>query len=149
MTDLTAETELTAEAIEARRQKQVDPERVVFRVSGLYGMCPKGVRAPFGAGAEMESGAVAVTIDPDAGPNFNVGIIDFPENKLKVRYGVQAVFPALYQLARSGEYDLGLFNPVRVVATDDCTLTPNLMGWRALGCLDFLPGSVWSGATGG
>src|SRR6202040_1125156 len=117
-------------------------------VSGLYGLCPEGVVVPLGAASPINSGPVAVTIDPDADPSCNLGMIDFAENKLKVRYGVQAVFPALYDLVISGDHDRGLLNPVRIVATDDCTLTPNLMGWRALGCLDFLPGSAWSGAGG-
>jgi hypothetical protein len=143
-------TSLTAEAVDARRQRQVTPDRVVFRVSGLYGLCPSGVKAPLGGAAEpIDSGPIAVTIDPDADPSCNLGVIEYAGQKLTVRYGVLAVFPALYELASSGSYDPGLFTPVRMVATDDCTLTPNLMGWRALGCLDFLPGSIWAGAAGG
>jgi hypothetical protein len=140
---------LTVEAVEARRRQHVEPDRVVFRISGLYGLCPEGVTAPIGALCTIASGPVAVTMDPDADQSCNLGVIDFVAGKLKVRYGVQAVFPALYELVTKGDHDPGLLNPVRMVATDDCTLTPNLMGWRALGCLDFLPGSVWSGATGG
>jgi hypothetical protein len=143
-------TTLTAEAVEARRQRQVTPERVVFRVGGLYGLCTPGLDVPLGAAtAPLASGPIAVTIDPEADPSCNLGVIDFIERKLTVRYGVQAVFPALYELATSGQHDPGLFTPVRMVATDDCTMTPNLLGWRALGCLDFLPGSVWAGAAGG
>ena len=140
---------LTPEAVEHRRQRRVEPDHVTFRVSGLYGLCPQGVKVPLAAAGEIDSGPIAVTIDPDAPPSCNIGLIDFPSNKLRVRYGVQAVFPALYNLVQSGDHDRGLLNPVRIVATDDCTLTPNLMGWRALGCLDFLPGSAWSGAAGG
>ena len=143
-------TTLTPEAVEARRRQQLVPDRVVFHVSGLYGLCTPGTTVPLGAkGAPIESGPISVTIDPDADPSCNLGVIHFSENKLTIRYGVQAVFPALYELASSGKHDPGLFNPVRIVATDDCTLTPNLMGWRALGCLDFLPGSIWAGAAGG
>jgi hypothetical protein len=142
-------TSLSPEAVEARRRRQVAADRVVFRVAGLYGLCPEGLAIPLAAAGTIDSGPVAVTIDPDAEQSCNIGMIDFPENKLKVRYGVQAVFPALYKLVTSGDHDRSLLNPVRIVATDDCTLTPNLMGWRALGCLDFLPGSVWSGAGGG
>lgn len=141
---------LTAEAVEARRSQQAEPEKVIFRVTALFGVCPEGVTAPMGAdGAVLESGPIGVTIDPDADPSCNLGVLDFADNKLKVRYGVQAVFPALYDLAAADRHDPSLLNPVRMVATDDCTLTPNLMGWRALGCLDFLRGSVWSGAKGG
>jgi hypothetical protein len=142
-------SELTAEAVDARRRIQAEPERVLFRVSGLYGFCAEGGKLPLGAAGTIDSGPVALTLDPDADANSNLGIVDFTQNKLKVRYSVLAVFPALYELITSGKHDRGLLNPIRVVATDDCTLTPNLMGWRALGCLDFLPGSAWSGASGG
>jgi hypothetical protein len=140
---------LTAEAVEARRRRDVEPGKVVFRVGGLYGLCPDGLEVPVGNGRTMETGPIAVTIDPDADPTCNLGVIDYDENALTIRYGAHAVFPALDDLARSGDHDPGQLGPVRMIATDDCTLTPNLMGWRALGCLDFLQGSVWSGATGG
>lgn len=140
---------LTPEAVDERRRRQIEPSRIVFQISGLYGLCPEGVKVPVGAAGVINSGPVSVTIDPDANSSCNLGMIDFSENKLKVRYGVQAVFPALYELVTSGDHDRGLLNPVRMVATDDCTIMPNLMGWRALGCLDFLPGSLWSGADGG
>jgi hypothetical protein len=140
---------LTAAAVEARRQRDVDPAKVVFRVAGLYGICPAGLEAPIGEDRTIVTGPITVTVDPDADATCNIGVIDFDTNTLRVRYGAQAVFPALYELARTGEHDVSMLAPVRMVATDDCTLTPNLMGWRALGCLDFLPGSVWSGATGG
>jgi len=139
---------LTAEAVEARRRRDQEHAKVVFRVGNLYGLCP-GLEVPVGQGRTIESGPIAVTIDPDADPSCNLGVVDFDEFALTIRYGAHAVFPALDELARSGEHDLSLLGPVRMVATDDCTLMPNLMGWRALGCLDFLQGSVWSGATGG
>lgn len=140
---------LTAEAVEARRRRDVEPGKVVFRVANLYGVCAEGLEGPVGNGRTIETGTISVTIDPEADASCNLGVIDFAEFKLTVRYGVQAVFPALYELAGSGDHDARLLGPVRMIATDDCTITPNLMGWRALGCLDFLPGSVWSGATGG
>jgi hypothetical protein len=142
-------TALTLTAVEARRNQRVDPDLVVFRVAGLYGLCPRGISLPIGAGRTIDSGPVALTADPDADPTCNIGMIDFAAGKLKVRYGAQAIFPGLYDLVTSGNHDPGLLNPTRIVATDDCTLTPDLMGWRALGCLDFLPGSIWSGASGG
>jgi hypothetical protein len=141
---------LIPEAVEARRNQSAVSERVVFRVECLYGLCPEGLTAPLGSnGASIESGPVCLTIDPDADSGCNLGVVDFTECKLKVRYGAHAVFPALYDLVRSGDHDPKLLNPVRMIATDDCTLTPNLMGWHAIGCLDFLRGSVWSGAKGG
>jgi hypothetical protein len=141
--------ELSREAVEERRRRRDESDRVVFRVSALYGLCPDGTTLPLAPGQTIDSGPVAVTTDLDADQSCNIGIIDFATNKLKIRYGVQAVFPALYDLVVAGKHDPGLLNPIRMVATDDCTLTPNLMGWRALGCLDFLPGSIWSGAAGG
>jgi hypothetical protein len=140
---------LTSEAVEARRHQAVAPDRVLFRITGLYGLCPQGISLPIGASRLIDSGPVALTMDPEADPSCNLGVIDFPGNKLKVRYGAQAVFPALYDLVGSGNHDPSLLNPTRLVATDECTITPDFNGWRALGCLDFLPGSIWSGATGG
>ena len=142
-------TSLTPELVEARRGNRVEPAQVIFRVCGLYGLCPAGVTLPLGGGRSIESGPIALTSDPDADASCNIGVIDFSSNKLKVRYGAQAVFPGLYDLVTSGNHDPGLLNPTRMIATDDCTLTPNLMGWRALGCLELLPGSLWSGAKGG
>jgi hypothetical protein len=140
---------LTAEAIDARRSREVVPERVVFQVSCLYGLCEDGVEVPLENGRSMATGPLTVTMDPDADPSCNLGVIDYAEQRLTVRYGVQAVFPALYELAATDEHDANLLCPVRMVATDDCSVSEDYMGWRALGCLDFLRGSVWSGATGG
>jgi len=140
---------LTVEAVDARRAAQAQPTRVVFRVTALYGLCPEGIEVPLDEHRSLETGPLMVTLDPDCDATANLGVIDFSACALKVRYGVQAVFPTLYELASSGEHDSSLLNPVRMVATDECTVLPDFMGWRALGCLDFLRGSVWSGATGG
>ena len=140
---------LTLEAVEARRNQVVLPDRVIFRISGLYGLCPAGVRVPIGARGSIDSGPIALTQDPEADSGSNLGVVDFSAQQLKVRYGAQAVFPALYELITAGNHDPSLLNPIRLIATDDCTITPDQKGWRALGCLDFLPGSLWSGATGG
>jgi hypothetical protein len=140
---------LTTEAVDARRHREIVPERVVFHVSSLYGLCSQGIEVPLDDGRSMATGPLTVTMDPDADPGSNLGVIDFGEQRLTVRYGVQAVFPALYELASTEEHDPSLLCPVRMVATDDCSVSEDYMGWRALGCLDFLRGSVWSGATGG
>jgi hypothetical protein len=66
-----------------------------------------------------------------------------------VRYSGQIVFPGLYHLVRGGGHDPSLLAPVKVTATDRCTLTPDLSGWHAVGCLEFMPGSYWAGAKGG
>ena len=140
---------LTGEAVEERRTRRTEPDTVLFRVSGLYGFCSEGAKIPLGRDGPIDSGPITVTIDPDAGPSCNLGVVNFSGRTLKVRYGVQAMFPALHDLVTSGNHDPGLLNPVRIIATDDCSLTPDVKGWRALGCLDFLPGSAWSGAKGG
>lgn len=59
------------------------------------------------------------------------------------------LFPGLYELIRRGGHDPSLLNPVRVTATDECRLEEDFSGWHALGCLEFLPGSIWAGASGG
>jgi hypothetical protein len=140
---------LTTEAIAARRNKAMPAQRVMFSVKALYGLSPNGMRMPLNETESIESGQVCITIDPDADPSSNIGIIDYEHGKLRVRYGVQAVFPGLYELIGTSNYDPSLLNPVRAIATDDCTLTQSLSGWRALGCLEFLPGSIWAGADGG
>jgi len=123
--------------------------RVLFRVSNLYGLSQESVRLPLNDTESIESGQVCVTIDPDADASSNLGLIDYQEGRLKVRYGVQVVFPGLYRLVTAGDHDPVLLNPIRAIATDECTLTEDLTGFRALGCLEFLPGSLWAGADGG
>ena len=141
--------ELTMEAIAARRSRPKLAQQVMFRVRALYGLSRLSIRMPLNRTDAIESGQVCVTIDPDADPSSNMGIIDYKKDKLTVRYGVHVVFPGLYQLITQRKHDPSLLNPVRVAATDECTLTPDLTGWRALGCLEFLPGSIWAGAGGG
>ena len=140
---------LTAEDIEARRHAVKPTRQLTFGVTSLYGLSTSSIRMPLSETEAIESGQVCITIDPEAGPNSNVGILDFEEPKLVVRYGIQAVFPGLYELINEGQHDPALLNPVRATATDECSLTPDFTGWRALGCLDILPGSLWAGADGG
>lgn len=140
---------LSPEAVAARRANHTVPHTVVFMVKALYGLSKESVRMPLNETESIESGQMCVSIDPDADPSSNIGLVDFQHGRLVVRYGVQAVFPGLYELISQGKHDPSLLNPVRAVATDECTLTPDLSGWRALGCLDFLPGSIWAGASGG
>jgi len=140
---------LTKEAVAARFYKQKPTQLVTFGVKALYGLSKQSIPMPLNETEHIESGQVCLTIDPDADPSCNSGIVHYDEGKLTVRYGVQAVFPGLYRLITEGKYDRSLLNPVRAVATDECTLTPDYSGWRALGCLEFLPGSIWAGAAGG
>ena len=90
-----------------------------------------------------------LTLDPEADPTMNIGVVNFKERSMTVQYAAQAVFPGLFRLVQEGRHDPHLLNPVRVTAVDECSVTPGLDGWRALGCLEFQPGSLWSGADGG
>lgn len=135
--------------VRSRRDNGRKPQRVLFGVKALYGLSPESVPFPVSETETIESGQVCITIDPEADPHTNIGAIDFDAGRLTVRYGAQGVFPGLFELVRSGQYDPGLLHPIRAIATDQCTMTPDLTGWRALGCLEFLPGGLWSGAEGG
>lgn len=132
----------------ARPQPRQQAGKVVFRVAGLYGISRESMRLPLGGGHFIDSGQICITLDPDSTEN-NVGQLDYEKLALTVRYDAQLVFPGLYELIRSGQHDSSLLNPVRVTATDQCKVEADLSGWRALGCLEFLPGSIWAGAAGG
>ena len=140
---------LTSEALFERRARKKEVRRVTFSVSALYGLSRNSMAMPLGNDDSVDSGQVCVTIDPESAPNHNLGIADFEDRKMVVTYGVQAVFPGLFQLVSSGRHDPSLLHPIRATATDECTITEDTRGWRALGCLEFLPGSLWSGAKGG
>jgi hypothetical protein len=140
---------VTPEEIAARRLREHPTDRVVFRVAGLYGLSNESVPFPVSPTESVDSGLVSITLDPEAGAGGNVGIIDFDKCYMRVRYTIHAVFPGLHQLVMSGKHDLSLLGPVRATATDECAVTEDMTGWRALGCMDFLPGSLWAGASGG
>ncbi|MDR0345425.1 MAG: hypothetical protein LBI49_20395 [Nocardiopsaceae bacterium] len=143
-----AELEISTEDIEGRRRAAEPTERVIFRVAGLYGLSRESVPFPVSQTESIDSGPVSVTLDPE-NTTSNIGMIDYARCYLRVSYGVHAVFPGMHELVMSGKHDLSLLGPVRAVATDECQVTPEMTGWRALGCLDFLPGSLWAGASGG
>jgi hypothetical protein len=140
---------VSVDEIAARRLREQPSDRVVFRVAGLYGVSTHSAPFPVSATESVDSGVVSLTLDPMSGQSGNVGIVDFDKLYMRVRYNVHAVFPGLHQLVMSGKHDLDLLGPVRATATDECRLTEDLTGWRALGCMDFLPGSLWAGASGG
>jgi hypothetical protein len=140
---------LNVATIEARRNENRSLQRILFRVAALYGLSRHSVEFPLNERESVDSGQISVTIDPDADHSSNVGLINYSDRSLTVRYGVQAVFPGLCELVTRGGHDASLLNPVRIVATDTCTLTSGFTGWHAIGCLDFLPGSLWAGAGGG
>lgn len=139
---------LTVDEVMARAEQPEPAAKVIFKIDELYGVS-EGTKFPLNKSESIDTGPMALTIDPRADPAMNVGMVDFSSKNMRVRYGVQIVFPGLHKLVTSGQHDLDLLGPVRAIATDECTLTPDLTGWRALGCLELLPGSMWSGAKGG
>jgi hypothetical protein len=144
-----ADLAVTPEDIAARRLASDPTQKVVFRVAGLYGVSRNSVPFPISKTESIDSGMVTITLDPESAASGNVGIMDFDKRYLRVRYNVHAVFPALHELVMSGKHDLSLLGPVRATATDECAVNEEYSGWRALGCMDFLPGSLWAGASGG
>jgi len=149
MQNPTFNPDLTAEAVEKRRNEVRPVDRVIFGVSGLYGLSRGSVKMPLNRTETFDSGQVCLQGDADADPFRSIGMVEFSRMRLKVRYAIQAVFPGLYELVTSGRFDPSLLNPIRAEATDECTILPDYKGWRALGCLEFLPGSLWAGAHGG
>src|ERR1051326_8465191 len=141
--------QLSPDIIAERRTRVSTSERVIFGLSALYGLSTHTIQMPLNEHESVESGQVSLMLDNEAAPNQNIGIVDFEKMKLKVRYAVQAVFPRLYLLINSGRFDPSLLNPIRATATDECDVSESYSGWRALGCMEFLPGSLWSGAHGG
>jgi len=142
-------SELTGAAIEKRRKEIRPVDRVVSGVSGLYGLSRESVKMPLNATETFDSGQVCIQGDAEASPLRSIGLVEFSKLRLKVRYAVTVVFPGLYSLVTSGRFDPSLLNPIRAEATDECTVSSDFRGWRALGCLEFLPGSLWAGAHGG
>jgi len=140
---------LTVDEVMARREHPEPTDRVIFQVEDLYGIAPGGARFPLNETESIDTGQMCLMTDPKSSPYTNMGVVDFASKAMRVRYGVQVVFPGLHDLVMSGKHDLQLLGPVRAVATDECTLTGELNGWRALGCLELLPGSLWAGAKGG
>lgn len=143
-----AELEISSDDIGNRRKIPEPVDRVIFRVAGLYGLSKESARFPISKTESIDTGPVSVTLDPE-NSTANIGMLDYERCYLRIRYGVHAVFPGMHKLVMSGNHDLSLLGPVRAVATDECQVTPEMTGWRALGCLDFLPGSLWAGASGG
>lgn len=123
--------------------------RVVTRIAGLSGLVREQVQVPLSATESVGSGPILLTLDPEADASANVGVIDFENNTMRMRYGVQIAFGGLHELVKSGEYDRALLNPPRGVSVTEAKINPDYSGWEAQSCVDFLPGSMWSGAGGG
>lgn len=144
------ELQISYEEIQRRRSRSEPGDRVVFTVAGLYGFCRESLEFPISRTESIDSGPITVTMDPESDvAGCNIGVIDYENCYLRVRYGGHMVFPGIHELVLGGQHDLSLLGPVRAVATDECTVSEDFSGWRALGTLDFLPGSIWAGAAGG
>ncbi|HEX8054536.1 MAG TPA: hypothetical protein VF517_16230 [Thermoleophilaceae bacterium] len=139
----------TIEEIQARRELPEPTQKVAFQIGGLYGISREGLRLPLSKTESIDSGQVAMTLDPQAPSASNFGMVDFENRKLRVQYHVQCLFPGLHDLVTEGKYDRNLLHPIRATATDDCDVYEDYSGWHARGRMDFLPGSMWSGAGGG
>jgi hypothetical protein len=144
------ELAISPEEIRQRRRASTEPtEKTVFRVAGLYGFSRESLPFPISRTETIDSGPISISMDPESDNLTNLGVIDYENCYLRVRYSGHMIFPGIHELVTSGKHDLSLLGPVRATATDDCIVEPDLSGWRALGTLDFLPGSIWAGAAGG
>jgi hypothetical protein len=139
----------TVEEIKARRELPEPTQKVAFELAALYGISRDGVKLPLSKTESIDSGQVCLTLDPEMPAGSNFGIVDFEKRKLRVRYHVHCVFPGLHDLVVDGKHDRDLLHPIRATATDDCDVYEDYSGWHARGRMDFLPGSLWSGAGGG
>jgi hypothetical protein len=121
----------------------------MVRTSGFFAFIRKPVQVPVSPTESIDSGAILMSLDPETDASSNVGVVDFKENKMRMRNTIQLAFHGLRELALSGDYDRALLNPPRGVMVTDARINPDYSGWEAQSCLDFLPGSMWSGAGGG
>lgn len=123
--------------------------RVMFRVSGLYGITRESIPISVSPTESIDSGPTILTLDPEADASANVGVVDFGPNTMRMRNGLQLVFSGLHKLVASGDYDRALMNPPRGVSITTAKINPDYSGWQSETCIDFLPGSLWSSTGGG
>jgi hypothetical protein len=123
--------------------------RVMFRVSGLYAITRESIPISVSPTETIDSGPTILTLDPEADASANVGVVDFEQNTMRMRNGLQLVFTGLHKLVVSGEYDRALLNPPRGVSISKAKINPDYAGWDSETCIDFLPGSLWSSTGGG
>lgn len=123
--------------------------RVMFRVSGLYGLGRTSIEIPISEHESISSGQIVTTLDPESDPSASVGVADFDVGTLRMRNGIQLVFAGLHDVVKSAKVDRPLLNPPRGLIITDARINSDYSGWEAESCLDFLPGSLWSGAGGG
>ena len=122
---------------------------VLFRVTSLYGISESGMRLPINRAESIETGPITITLDPDTDKGCNLGIMNLDSDRMNVRYGIQAVFPALQRLLAEETQENALLNPPRAVSNNSCVLFDDGMGFSAQGGVEFLPDALWSGTKGG
>ncbi len=140
---------LTVNSVETEQPKIHEGNQVLFRVTSLYGISKTGMKLPVNRTESIETGPMTITLDPDSERSCNLGIMNLESGRMKVRYGIQTVFPALHQLLSQETEENALLNPPRAVSNNTCTLFDDGKGFSAQGAVEFLPGSLWSGTKGG
>jgi len=140
---------LKGDSVETEQPKIHEGNQVLFRVTSLYGISKTGMRLPINRSESIETGPITITLDPDSEKSCNLGIMNLESGRMKVRYGIQTVFPALHQLLSQETEENALLNPPRAVSDNTCTLFDDGKGFLAQGVVEFLPGSLWSGTKGG
>ena len=140
---------LKGDSLETEQPKIHEGNQVLFRVTSLYGISKSGMELPINKSETIETGPLTITLDPDSETSCNLGIMNLESGRMKVRYGIQIVFPALHQLLAQETEENALLNPPRAVSNNTCTLFDDGKGFMAQGAVEFLPGSLWSGTKGG
>src|SRR3989440_9750005 len=107
--------ELTPELVAARRHAPPG-NTVIFGLKGVYGLSPRSIQMPINERESIETGQITISMDPDVDESFNIGVMDFERLKLKVRYGVQIIFPGMWKMITEGNHDPSLLNPIRAMA---------------------------------
>ncbi len=146
---MTQSLALKGNSIETEQPKIHEDSQILFRVTSLYGISKSGMELPINRSESIETGPITITLDPDSEKSCNLGIMNLQSGRMKVRYGTQAVFPALHQLLSQETEENALLNPPRAVSNNTCTLFDDGKGFVAQGVVEFLPGSLWSGTKGG
>ncbi len=140
---------LKDDSVETEQPKTQEGNQVLFRVTSLYGISRSGMELPINRSESIETGPITITLDPDSEKSCNLGIMNLESGRMNVRYGIQAVFPALHRLLAQETEENALLNPPRAVSNNTCTLFDDRKGFLAQGVVEFLPGSLWSATKGG
>lgn len=149
MTAVDSESDLSVESLTDQCMGIEPAYRMIFQVTKMYGISTDGMRMPLNEKEFIDSGQISASLDSEAPPTSNIGLIDFERRKLRVRYAMEVTFPGLYDLLASEKHDRDLLNPARAVIVDTYEFEPEQDRWHVSAKLNFLPGSPWAGAGGG